>query len=129
MAWSAAVLDIRLVHSKPGKPQGRGKIERWNRTVREQFLVEIDTGGQAGIESLAELNRLFTAWCHQQHNRAVHTETGTTPAQRYHAADRTPAPRPDPALLRRAFCGANSAGSPRSEPSRFTVTATRWTPL
>jgi putative transposase len=67
LAWSAAVLDIQLVHSKPGKPQGRGKIERWNRTVRDQFLVEIDPAG-AGREvaSLAELNRLFTAWCHQQ---------------------------------------------------------------
>jgi putative transposase len=103
LAWSAAVLDIRLVHSKPGKPQGRGKIERWNRTVRDQFLVEVDAGGQAGIASLAELNRLFTAWCHQQYHRCVHTETGTTPAQRYHAGGRTPAPRPDPALLRRAF--------------------------
>jgi putative transposase len=104
LAWSAAVLDIRLVHSRPGKPQGRGKIERWNRTVREQFLVEIQSAG-AGCEvgSLAELNRLFTAWCHQQYHRCVHTETGATPAQRYHGADRTPAPRPDPALLRRAF--------------------------
>ena len=32
---------IRLVHSTPGRPQGRGKIERFFRTVREQFLVEI----------------------------------------------------------------------------------------
>ena len=103
LAWSAAVLDIALVHSRPGKPQGRGKIERWNRTVREQFLVEIDTGGQGAVASLAELNRLFTAWCHQQYHRCVHTETGAAPAQRYHAAGRTGAPRPDPALLRRAF--------------------------
>ena len=103
LAWSSAVLDIALVHSRPGKPQGRGKIERWNRTVREQFLVEIDLGGDAGIASLAELNRLFTAWCHQQYHRCVHTETGATPAQRYHADGRALAPRPDPALLRRAF--------------------------
>ena len=39
----------------------------------------------------------------QQYHRGVHTETGATPAQRYHAQGRTPAPRPDPALLRRAF--------------------------
>ena len=32
----------------PGRPQGRGKIERWNRTVRDQFLVEIDTGTSVG---------------------------------------------------------------------------------
>jgi putative transposase len=63
LAWSAAVLDIRLVHSRPGKPQGRGKIERWNRTVRDQFLVEIEAAG--GVCSLDDLNRLFTAWLHQ----------------------------------------------------------------
>jgi len=60
LAWSVAVLDIRLVHSRPGRPQGRGKIERWNRTVRDQFLVEIEAAG--GVDSLDELNRLFTAW-------------------------------------------------------------------
>ena len=96
-----AVLDIRLVHSRPGRPQGRGKIERWNRTVRDQFLVEVDPD-RCG--SLAEfLNRLFTAWCHQHYHRGVHLETGTTPAQRYHAEGRDRPPTPDPALLRRAF--------------------------
>ncbi|MDN5931219.1 MAG: DDE-type integrase/transposase/recombinase [Pseudonocardia sp.] len=109
LAWSAAVLDIKLVHSAPGRPQGRGKIERWNRTVRDQFLVEIDTtidtpaGDGTGCESLADLNRLFTAWLHQQYHRARHSETGATPAERYHAAGRPVIPRPDPALLRRAF--------------------------
>jgi putative transposase len=33
----------------------------------------------------------------------VHSETGTTPAQRYHAEGRDRPPTPDPALLRRAF--------------------------
>src|SRR6266487_2257182 len=68
LAWSAAVLDIRITHSRPGRPQGRGKIERWNRTCRDQFLVEIEvanTGGGSACSSLADLNRLFTAWLHQ----------------------------------------------------------------
>ena len=46
-AWllrACATLGIRLVHSTPGRPQGRGKIERFFRTVREQFLVEITAG-------------------------------------------------------------------------------------
>jgi len=106
LAWSAAVLDIKLVHSAPGRPQGRGKIERWNRTCRDQFLVEIETrqaDGGSAVESLAELNRLFTAWLHQHYHRSPHSETGATPAQRYHTPGRNPAPRPDPARLRRAF--------------------------
>ena len=114
LAWSAAVLDIRLVHSRPGKPQGRGKIERWNRTVRDQFLVEIEAAG--GVCSLDDLNRLFTAWLHQQYHRGVHSETGATPAERYHAEGRTPAPRPDSGLLRRAFLWR--------EQRRVTATAT-----
>jgi len=106
LAWSAAVLDIRLVHSAPRRPQGRGKIERWNRTVRDQFLVEIETSGGAGgsgCDSLATLNRLFTAWLHQHYHRNPHSQTTAPPAQRYHAPDRPRQPRPDPGLLRRAF--------------------------
>lgn len=43
-AWllrACAKLGIRLTHSTPGRPQGRGKIERFFRTVNDQFLVEI----------------------------------------------------------------------------------------
>ena len=43
-AWllrACAKLGVRLVHSTPRRPEGRGKIERFFRTVREQFLVEI----------------------------------------------------------------------------------------
>ena len=47
---ACASLGIRLVHSKPGQPAGRGKIEKVFRTVREQFLVEIadQRGGRPG---------------------------------------------------------------------------------
>ena len=79
-AWllrACAVLGIRLVHSRPGRPQGRGKIERFFRTVREQFLVEIASpGGLAAgtaVTDLAELNRLFAAWVQAGYHRAVHS--------------------------------------------------------
>src|SRR5665213_502289 len=39
---ACASLGIRLVHSKPGRPQCRGKIERVFETVRIQFLVEVE---------------------------------------------------------------------------------------
>lgn len=53
---ACAKLGIRLVHSTPHRPQGRGKIERFFRTVREQFLVEItDSSAEdlaaAGLEA------------------------------------------------------------------------------
>lgn len=35
-------LKMRLVFSTPGKPQGRGKIERFFRTVNEMFLCDLE---------------------------------------------------------------------------------------
>jgi len=103
-AWllrGCAVLGIKLIHSRPGKPEGRGKIERFFRTVREQFLVEAGDG--AGIADLAEMNRLFQAWLETVYRRQVHSETGEAPAARWEKA--TPQERavPEPALLREAF--------------------------
>ncbi len=74
----------------------KGKIERFFRTVRDQFLVEIDDGVE-----LAELNRLFSAWLEVVYHRRVHTETGQTPLVRFDAAGAPPLPTP--ALLREAF--------------------------
>jgi putative transposase len=96
-AWllrACAVLGIKLVHSRPGRPQGRGKIERFFRTVRDQFLVEIAgpaAGGGTAVTDVAELNRLFSAWVQASYHRAVHSETGG------------PLPLPSPAQLREAF--------------------------
>ena len=108
LAWSLAVLNIKITHSRAGRPQGRGKIERWNRTCREQFLVEVETGrgvGGSPVSTLAELNRLFHAWLHQVYHRRVHEQTKQTPAQRYHQrGDGAPARRQaEPEQLRRAF--------------------------
>jgi putative transposase len=68
---ACARLGIKLVHSTPGRPQGRGKIERFFRTVTEEFVVEIAgrARGGAPIADLAELNRLFTAWVETVYHR------------------------------------------------------------
>jgi putative transposase len=108
-AWllrACAVLGIKLVHSRPGRPQRRGKVERFFRTVRDQFLVEI-TGddGRAGTRAadLAELNRLFAAWVAVSYHRAVHSETGQPPLGRWAAGTGDPLPLPAPAQLHEAF--------------------------
>jgi putative transposase len=103
-AWllrGCAVLGIRLIHSRPGRPEGRGKIERFFRTVRDQFLVEVGDG--ARIPDLAEMNRLFQAWTETAYHQGVHSETGEEPIARWARA--TPAERavPDPGRLREAF--------------------------
>ena len=104
-AWllrACAVLGIKLVHSRPGRPQGRGKVERFFRTVREQFLVEI-TGSGTAVADLAELNRLFDAWVQAGYHRAVHSETGEPPLARWARGIPEPLPLPSPAQLREAF--------------------------
>ena len=93
---ACAVLGVKLIHASPRAASTKGKIERFFRTVRDQFLVEIDDGVE-----LAELNRLFSAWLEVVYHRRVHSETEQTPLERFDAAG---APGlPTPALLREAF--------------------------
>jgi putative transposase len=110
-AWllrGCAVLGIKLTHSTPGRPQGRGKIERLFLTVREQFLVEITgdpgQGGRRQVTSIGELNRLFTAWAETVYHRRVHSETGQAPLRRWEEgwAGAAP-PLPGPGQLHEAF--------------------------
>lgn len=97
-----AILGIRLTHSKPGQPAGRGKIERFFRTVREQFLVELGVPGVTrAIANLVELNELFTAWVETVYHQRVHSETGQAPLERFLATG--PPALPTAALLHEAF--------------------------
>ena len=91
------------MHSTPGRPQGRGKIERFFRSVREQFLVELTEDRLAQVSDLAELNRLFTAWVETVYHPAIHSETGAAPLRRWCEGVPDPLPRPSPAQLREAF--------------------------
>ncbi len=93
-----AVLGVRLVHSQPYRPQGRGKQERLNRVIRERFLLEAEA---AGIENLDQLNDRFAAWTESVLNTRVHTETGQTPLARWLAGG--PPGAADPVLLAEAF--------------------------
>jgi putative transposase len=97
------VLGIRLVHSRPYRPQGRGKIERFFGTVRSQFLPELTPAALDGLD-LAGLNRLLRAWISEDYSRRVHSGTGQAPGRRFR--DHLPAGRGQPVpadLLREAF--------------------------
>jgi putative transposase len=74
-----ASLGIALIHSKPYQPEGRGKIERFFKTVRMQFLSTIPDG-----LSLADLNTRLKAWIDEYHLQE-HTSTKESPLSRYAA--------------------------------------------
>lgn len=76
-----ATLCVALVHSRPHHPRGRGKIERFFRTVRSAFLAHITP---EMLTSLATLNRVFWAWLEAEYHHTVHGGLdGKTPLDRF----------------------------------------------
>jgi putative transposase len=98
LARTCAVLGVRLVHSQPYSPEGRGKQERLNAYIRDRFIAEAT---HVGIEDLAELNDRFEAWAEQVANRRIHAQTNQAPIERWEAGG--PPRAADPARLREAF--------------------------
>jgi len=75
-----ASVGILIVHTPPYQPEGRGKIERFFRTVREQFLASLD---RAQVRTLADLNSRFQVWLDSAYHREKHGALETTPLQRW----------------------------------------------
>lgn len=79
LARIAASIGMLIVHTPPYQPEGRGKIERFFRSCREQFLNNLD---RKQTLSLDELNERLWAWLDSYH-RAEHGSLGTTPLLRW----------------------------------------------
>lgn len=72
-----------LLHHTPVRDgAAKGKVERFFRTVRDQFLAR-----DLDLSSLEALNRQFTQWVEEQYNAQVHSILGMSPLDRY-ALDR-----------------------------------------
>jgi putative transposase len=72
-----ATLGIAFIHARPYKPQGKGKIERFFRTVRSEFL-----SGFKG-DTLTELNESLSLWLRDIYHQRMHSSTGQTPFARF----------------------------------------------
>jgi putative transposase len=71
-----------LAHTPVRDGAAKGKIERFFRTVRDQFLsLKLD------LSSLEGLNRQFTHWAEEQYNASPHSILGMPPLDRF-ALDR-----------------------------------------
>jgi putative transposase len=88
----SADLKIRLVFSLPGKPRGRGRIERFFSTVNEMFLCELDGYAPAGgairgkpTLTLADLDSRLRTFFLEVYHRREHAGIKTPAAERWEA--------------------------------------------
>jgi putative transposase len=83
----AASLRFRMVYSAVARPQGRGKIERLFGTLNTELLPELPGHLRHGQPvtmprlSLAELDRVITAYITGTYHGRVHSETHETPLE------------------------------------------------
>jgi putative transposase len=81
---TCAKLGIKLSHSTPRRPQGRGKIERFFQFVDSSFKPEAYDLIESGrIQSIEQLNRYFHIWKESIYHERKHGETKQTPKQRW----------------------------------------------
>lgn len=69
-----ARLGVDLLHTPPYRPQGRGKVERFFKTVRDGFLADCPH------KTLDDLNAGFVRWLARYHE-AIHSSLGCSPLQ------------------------------------------------
>jgi len=69
LALVCAKLGVALIHARPYQPQGKGKQERWFRTVRAQFVSRLTP---ADTDSLEALNRRLWAWVEGEYHQSPH---------------------------------------------------------
>lgn len=67
-----------LRHTAVRDAAAKGKIERFFRRVRDQFLIR-----NLDLSSIGGLNRQFTDWVEQDYNATVHSTLGMKPIDRF----------------------------------------------
>jgi len=67
-----------LRHAPVRDGAAKGKIERFFRTVRDQFLVR-----KLDLSSLDALNKQFTDWVEEEYNCSIHSGIGMKPVDRF----------------------------------------------
>lgn len=74
-------LGIVLCHAAVRDGAAKGKIERWNRTVRMRFLSTLPESAKGGLD---ELNAALAKWV-SAYNTTVHSSTRSAPSEAFAA--------------------------------------------
>jgi len=69
LALVCAKLGVALIHARPYQPQGKGKMERWFRTLRAQLISRLTP---ADTHSLDSLNRRLWAFVESEYHLTPH---------------------------------------------------------
>ena len=93
LALVCAKLGVALIHARPYRPQGKGKIERFFRSVRAQLLTRLTPEDTGSVEAL---NRRLHAWVEGEYHQTPHRGLdGQTPLERWaQTADQVRFPEP-----------------------------------
>lgn len=73
LALVCAQLGVTLIHARPYHAAGKGKIERFFRRLRHQFLRRLRS-----VDTLDELNRLLRLWLEEEYHQTPHRGLGNT---------------------------------------------------
>ena len=77
---ACARIGCTLLHSDPFDSPSRGKIERFNRTVRQRFLPRLPENEKL---SLADLNDCFAMWLNDDYHLRYHGGINMKPLDRF----------------------------------------------
>ncbi len=88
MEQVAADLGMELVFSQVAIPRGRGKIERFFKSVNQLFLQDIPGYAPKGYQAVAtltfpEFEQRFRTWLLYDYHQRVHSETNSLPQERW----------------------------------------------
>lgn len=81
LALVCAKLGVALIHARPHQPQGKGKIERFFRTLRATLLTQLGADDTASLETL---NRRLWAFIEGEYHHTPHRGLdGKTPLEQW----------------------------------------------
>ncbi len=80
LAIVCARLGVTLIHSRAYHAAAKGKIERWFRTVRQQFIPMLSDHNKS---SLANLNQALWAYVEGEYHHNIHRMLGESPLDRW----------------------------------------------
>jgi len=89
MEQVAADIDMELVFSEKGVPRGRGKVERFFRSVDQLFLQDVPGyapkghGEAEATLTLPDFEQRFRKWLLEDYHHRVHSETECQPKDRW----------------------------------------------